>query len=326
MFKRVFGRRQEQSISRDRLAMLQIDYVGGYFEGLAPASREAPRAMFWAAAFRMLDGHGLVKKGSSLDFASLPSHIAAQLSFMHTAILGDPSAAAEAMKSLDPAWYLPIRRMKERAESTKAAATSANQSEVALVSGQIDLLEVLGDGQGGRRFDVMLLDWLKLQPPDPDLWHDIATGLDPDGSFKVLEWIVQQPDCDAATAAYIFHVSNAYDLFGFPDDQAAGMYAPAFRAVVTIIDRWREGSFPTARFTFEPDGRPEPLDVYTDAAERAAARFGKAPFHVPATLLQLRQGERTRSRYFFNGQGSKGDYLALLARQANRQAQAAELK
>ena len=182
MFKRVFGRRQEQSISPDRLAMLQIDYVGGYFEGLSPTASQEPRALFWAAAFKMLDSHHLVKKGTSLDFTSFPAHVVAQLSYMHTAILGEPAAAAEAMKSLDPAWYMPIRMMKERADSEKeradskkAAASSANSSEVALVSGQIDLLDVLGDRQG-KRFSAVLLDWIKRQPPDPDLWHDIATA------------------------------------------------------------------------------------------------------------------------------------------------------
>ena len=324
MFKRVFGRRQEQSISPDRLAMLQIDYVGGYFEGLSPTASQEPRALFWAAAFKMLDSHHLVKKGTSLDFTSFPAHVVAQLSYMHTAILGEPAAAAEAMKSLDPAWYMPIRMMKERADSEKeradskkAAASSANSSEVALVSGQIDLLDVLGDRQG-KRFSAVLLDWIKRQPPDPDLWHDIATGADPDGMDDVFEWIVQQPECDAATAASIFHVSNAYDLFAFRDAQSAGMYAPAFRTVATIIERWREGSFPTARFSFEPVNPPEPMETYVEAAERAAAKFGSSPFHVPETLLDVHPGERSRSRYFFNGQMNKTQYLAMLAKQAAR--------
>jgi hypothetical protein len=94
------------------------------------------------------------------------------------------------------------------------------------------------------------------------------------------------------------------------------MYAAAFRTVVTITDRWRAGSFPTARFSFEPDGRPEPLEIYVTAAEEAAAKFGRAPFHVPETLLELRQGERARSKYFFNGQGSKTEYLERLAKAA----------
>lgn len=317
MFKRVFGRRQSEDLSRDRLALLKIDYVGGYFEGLSPSSREEPRAIFWALAFKMLDGHGLMTKGHSPDFETLPAHIAAQLSLLHTATLGEPAAAAEAMKSLDPAWYVPIRTLRERANGAKAAAVTANQSEVARVSEQVDLFDVLGDVQS-RRFSVVLLDWLKLQPPDPDLWHDIATGADPDGMDDVFEWIVQRPECDASTAAQIFHVSNAYDLLGFRDEDAAGMYAPAFRTVATIIDRWRKRSFPTARFYFDPINHPEPFESYVSGAEKAAARFGRAPFDVPESLLDIREGVHTRSRYFFNGQGTKAQYLELLAKQATR--------
>ena len=144
------------------------------------------------------------------------------------------------------------------------------------------------------------------------MWHDIATGADPDGMEKVFEWIVLQPQCDASTAAFIFHINNSFELLTYRDESAAGMYRDRFRTAVAISRRWREGSFPSARFWFMSEGHEQSFETYRDLVAQAVARFGVSPFDVPHGLFEFRQGERTRSKYFFNGQMTKAQYLLTL--------------
>ena len=203
--------------------------------------------------------------------------------------------------------------MNERIDDSKAAGNAAADSEIDRVRSQIDLMEVLG-GRQDRTFAARLLDWLKVQSPDPDLWHDIATGTDPDGMEKVFEWIVLQPQCDASTAAFIFHIINSFELLAYRDESAAGMYGDRFRTAVAISRRWREGSFPSARFWFMSEGHEESFETYHDLVAKAVAEFGVSPFEVPDGLFEFKQGERTRSRYFFNGQTTKAQYLLALER------------
>jgi hypothetical protein len=47
------------------------------------------------------------------------------------------------------------------------------------------------------------LAWL-AESRDPDLWHLIAAHANPDLLEKFVGWVIQQPECDRATAAYLF--------------------------------------------------------------------------------------------------------------------------
>ena len=56
-----------------------------------------------------------------------------------------------------------------------------------------------------------VLKWLGQQTPET--WHDVATGFNWGfGWQEVLGWIVEQPDCDLATALQIFAVSEYADI------------------------------------------------------------------------------------------------------------------
>jgi hypothetical protein len=278
-------------------------------------SESQRKAAFTAMADQMLRAAGQVVPTSQPVFGILPSNLQGDLLSLHAAMLGEGLAASEALRSLDPVWAELVRRMHARIDGEKASQRAGVESEIDRVRDQIDLVELLG-GRGGR-FAARLLEWLKAQPADPDLWHDIATMADPDGMDDVFEWIVLQPRCDAATAAFIFHAINAFEQLSFRDETAAGMYASRFRAAIAISRRWKERSFPTARFSFTSEGYEETLESYRDYAAQAAARFGAAPFEPHEGLFRFQQGQPTASRHFFNGQMTKLQYMQLLDRRRN---------
>ena len=56
------------------------------------------------------------------------------------------------------------------------------------------------------------------QSRDPDLWHLVPGGFnfDSERTFEVLNWIIEQPECDRATAALIFLRLCGSDYVGKP--------------------------------------------------------------------------------------------------------------
>ncbi|HTV70658.1 MAG TPA: DUF4274 domain-containing protein [Rhizobiaceae bacterium] len=322
MIGRVFGKRQQDSGGNDGLTRAEIDYIGGRLTALTnPGSYESRNEI----AFATVVDHLLKDQGhyteSRPDFRAFPPHLQTQLAQIHKVFFGGPSEAAEATAALGPVWGAIANSIKSKVTdaraSEKAAEQAAANSAMDIARSQIDLVELIG-GPRNRAFRVKLLDWLKAQPADPDLWHDLATNSDPDGMDDIFEWIVGQPACDASTAAFIFHAMNAFELLAFADESAAGMYASRFRACATITRRWREGSFPTARFSFQSEGYEESLDTYREQADEAEAKFGAAPFDIPTGLFEFRTGERTRSRYFFSDHMSKAQYLQMLEKRTAR--------
>lgn len=320
MIGRVFGKRQQGGGGNDRLTRAEIDYIGGRLTALTnPTSPERRNEI----AFATVVDHFLKDQRryteSRPDFRAFPPELQTQLTHIHAVFFGSLLEAAEATKGLGSVWGQVANSIKSKAADSrsaeKAAAVTAANSTMDMVKGQIDLLELLG-GPRNSAFRRKLLDWLKSQPADPDLWHDLATNSDPDGMDEIFEWIVNQPQCDASTAAFIFHVMNAFELLAYPDESKAGMYDDRFRAAVVITRRWREGSFPTARFSFQSEGYEEPLEYYREQADEAAAKFGAAAFDVQEGLFELRKGERTRSKYFFNDHMTKAQYLQLLEKHA----------
>lgn len=117
-----------------------------------------------------------------------------------------------------------------------------------------------------------IIDWLSRHGP-PE-WHAYIERHAWDGaSTEPLKWIINQPLCDAATAATIFWMSEpTYYLDGTHDDHEIAQLDLA------IIRRWTDEGFPTGRFAFD-EGFPEHVE-----------RINAGPHTVPASIAEPIRG------------------------------------
>lgn len=53
-----------------------------------------------------------------------------------------------------------------------------------------------------------------LTTGDPDVWHGAVTGWNTDAGYAPIRWVMRQPDCDRATARFLFFL---LDVYGFAD-------------------------------------------------------------------------------------------------------------
>jgi hypothetical protein len=129
-----------------------------------------------------------------------------------------------------------------------------------------------------------------------------VTQSDPDGMHKIFLWIVEQPECDAATAAFIFHANNSFEALEYPNREATetAYIADQFQIAKTVAERWIRGGFRTRRFSFDSMGYEESLASYQQSAERARQRFGRPAFDIAPGLFEFRSGEDANSGYFYS--------------------------
>lgn len=159
-------------------------------------------------------------------------------------------------------------------------------AEIVNTVNQVDIPE---DWGSTPKFDICatdekFLDWLG-ENPDPDLWHLIVGNFNYDlpCTSRVLNWIVDQPDCDRATAASAFALCCGEDYAGRPKadvDERTDTYA----GIVEKICRRSElgDGFPVNRLApFGYDGNPR--DLLDDM--RRKAQSGDHVVPVPVKLL-----------------------------------------
>jgi hypothetical protein len=108
-----------------------------------------------------------------------------------------------------------------------------------------------------------VMDWLVRQGPAE--WHGFADTWNWGDGCAPLAWIVSQPDCDSATAANIFWLSE-------PDYYLAPGHEGHEIAVMdrNIIARWNAGLYRSARFNFGGD-------YMDDFRPETAARLAEVP-------------------------------------------------
>ncbi len=121
--------------------------------------------------------------------------------------------------------------------------------------------------------EYWIIDWLKRHGPAE--WHGYVERHHWDGENTApLEWIVSQPDCDAATALTIFWMAEPdYYLDGEHD------HDPVAQLLLAIAARWQGEGFPRQRFAFD-DGFPEILE-----------RINAGPHKLPASSAEPIDGE-----------------------------------
>lgn len=120
----------------------------------------------------------------------------------------------------------------------------------------------------------MLMDWLKQATPDQ--WHKVADGWNWGSGEAPLRWIIEQPDCDKATAQLIFWRGEPSYYWGIASDLAGLQAARAssldvYTMLTRIVEKWRAGEYSRAELSYDPgvDARARPADVERSATHPA---------------------------------------------------------
>ncbi len=131
-----------------------------------------------------------------------------------------------------------------------------------------------------------IVDWLSRQGPAE--WHGFADQHSWSDGCAIHHWIIQQPNCDRATAANVFWLSEpSYYLDGANDSH------PIAQMDMEIIERWKSGLYSTARFDFGGDYMDEHRDNMVNMSRPDT-------HHIPASLAQPITGTESYP-YFDHG-------------------------
>lgn len=117
--------------------------------------------------------------------------------------------------------------------------------------------------------------WLALVGPDE--WHQVADQWNWDNGSDPLRWIVEQPNCDRATALLIFWRGEPSYFWDGPATRnewlASGRHFSAdnYDLAVLIVDRWCGQGYARRKLAYDPmgDGFASRSDV--DASRRHLA-------------------------------------------------------
>lgn len=140
-------------------------------------------------------------------------------------------------------------------------------------------------------------NWLAKK--SPEVWHELVMSWGEwDGDLSAVEWILQQPNCDRATAIVAFGAAEAAEWTEFPDRAAViekfgqSSAVRCFDLCAMIIRLWKSGHYKTSTFAYpgldpihkkmeadvEPDKLPwvVPLDMFEDSVGAQRDYLGTA--------------------------------------------------
>ena len=127
-----------------------------------------------------------------------------------------------------------------------------------------------------RDHQAAMIAWLRDK--SPDVWFHVTQVLNWDSSERVLDWVVSQPACDRANAAFIFwNAGPDYHMENYA--QRGGVNADGRRMIEKILRNWKTSFYQRAEFALNDDFRKR----YRDALAKLPG--GHDPFTIPADLL-----------------------------------------
>lgn len=95
-----------------------------------------------------------------------------------------------------------------------------------------------------------LIDWLSDQTPD--VWYAVSQELNWDSAARVLDWIVSQPNCDKANAAWVFWAADP----GYYAERLAAGRTPegeGYHLMQKVLRRWRSGFYQRAELEWRAE-------------------------------------------------------------------------
>lgn len=149
-------------------------------------------------------------------------------------------------------------------------------------------------------WDETIFDWLEQQ--DPDECFLVASTWNWDEWLGPLFWIVEQSDCDRATAKVVLGLNGAFGWLGlypsfdefYRNEQHAEVYKENWDLHETIVTRWRSGLY----------NRSEIKVSNTSTAEQVAAQRAAHP-HLPPDIFDSQDGKDLCSDRHLEGIGPK---------------------
>jgi len=149
-----------------------------------------------------------------------------------------------------------------------------------------------------------IVDWLETHGSDPELWHFISVFTVPDlRNIELYAWLVDQPELDAASAAFLFHSLEGWGMLSYVEGEAPYNEAwdpRRFLTVKKIADRFERNEFSGPNYTLmrrEDDGNP---NDYEQMVRQSKQRFGKALFKVPDQIFEYETRNRTNSIFHYS--------------------------
>jgi hypothetical protein len=140
---------------------------------------------------------------------------------------------------------------------------------------------------------------------DPDLWHLIVrqVNFDLGATQRFVEWVVEQPDCDRATAAFLFLEMNGPECVANPSERVVSSTDFSGRLIDRICTRSQNGDgFPISELTLSEHGlRDDQRGVLQQMLSMTATAI-RCP--VPVNLLSMPfGGRRAKSPYVVQPEG-----------------------
>ena len=130
-----------------------------------------------------------------------------------------------------------------------------------------------------------MIDW--LADKDTDVWFEVSQHLNWDNSDRVLDWIISQPRCDKANAAFIFWAADP--LYHLPRIGTSEHWrSEGFELIEKILKNRKAGFYTRAELAWTQDNRAKYQAVL-------ATIWGKRdPLRIPPELLAPWKGRKPR--------------------------------
>jgi hypothetical protein len=120
--------------------------------------------------------------------------------------------------------------------------------------------------------------WIKVQTPDT--WHVIVGGWDynSDDRDDVIEWVLDQPNCDLGTAAQFFFTA-AIGLAGEDPEKLSSGYRRKWHLMKHVSDNWQRGFY--LRNELQHGVAPSDVKYYDQLVARRETAGHPLPWKVP---------------------------------------------
>lgn len=157
---------------------------------------------------------------------------------------------------------------------------------------------MIGPDDDEEEYYTANIEWLATA--DPDDWHRVADEFNWSEPLYVLDWIVRRPNCDIATALYIFWKGEPTSwLFETgADDEAPNGYSFLNKEICAYVaDRVRAGGYSRSEIEFIPNtwNRKDYLDLV--AQEEA---LENPTFRTHSDLILCRSGRGVCADWAFS--------------------------
>ena len=146
-----------------------------------------------------------------------------------------------------------------------------------------------------KKRSQMLFDWLPTVGPDD--WHRVASSWNWDYGDDPLRWIIQQEQCDKATALHVFwhgepghyYRSGAVDRDSLKDALGYVEY-DTYDMLVEIVQRWKTGYYTRSELTYpKKPWNHHQLKHHRLQIEQSTAHPALA---IPADMVQPLDGRK----------------------------------